>query len=49
MTFIVFYEHSDYGYYSSTIDEGCKDIFEALEWFKEHHAYEKVYGIMETH
>ncbi|MFC4230554.1 hypothetical protein ACFOW1_01540 [Parasediminibacterium paludis] len=45
--FIVFYEHSEYGYYSSTVDD-ANDIFEALEWFKQNHAYEKVYGIMQV-
>jgi hypothetical protein len=47
MEFIVFYEHEDYGYYSSTVDD-CDNIFDALEWFKNNHAYEKVYGIMEV-
>jgi hypothetical protein len=43
--FIVFYEHTEYGYYSTTID--ADDIVEALNFFAEEYAYNEIYGIME--
>jgi len=43
--FIVFYEHADYGYYTSIID--AYDIVEALNYFSESYSYEQIYGIME--
>jgi hypothetical protein len=43
--FIVFYEHMDYGYYTTTIDG--YDIVEALKDFNDNYAYNEIYGIME--
>lgn len=43
--FIVFYEHTDYGYYTTTID--AEDIVEALNDFNENYAHNGIYGIME--
>ena len=44
--FIIFFEHTEYGYYS--IREQGNNIQEALNNFIEHSAYKKVYGIMEV-
>jgi hypothetical protein len=43
--FIVFYEHTDYGYYTTTVD--AEDIVKALNDFSENYAYNEIYGIME--
>jgi hypothetical protein len=43
--FIVFYEHTEYGYNSTIID--ADDIVEALNFFAEEYAYNEIYGIME--
>lgn len=43
--FIVFYEHTDYGYYTTTIDG--EDIVKALKHFSEDYIYNCIYGIME--
>lgn len=45
--FIIFYEHEDYGYYST--EESAETIQEALAYFIENFNYVKVYGIMEKH
>ena len=44
MEFIVFYEHTEYGYYS-TVVEG-NDIEETLTFFINNYVYNSVYGIM---
>jgi hypothetical protein len=43
--FMVFYEHTGYGYYTTTIY--AENIVEALTYFIESHAYGEIYGIME--
>jgi predicted transcriptional regulator len=43
--FIVFFEHTHYGYYTLTVD--AEDIVKALKDFSENYAYNEIYGIME--
>ena len=43
--FIVFYEHTDYGYFTTTVY--AYDIVKALKDFSENYAYNEIYGIME--
>ncbi|MGM8362103.1 hypothetical protein ACSV4D_09330 [Flavobacterium sp. ARAG 55.4] len=43
--FIVFYEHTDYGYYSTIID--AESIVEALKDFNENYVHDGIYGIMQ--
>ena len=42
----IFFEHTDYGYYSITMDD-YNSIQEALDYFIENWKYKKVYGIMQ--
>ncbi len=44
--FRIFFEHTDYGYYSTSLEEH-ETIQEALDYFAEHYKYKKIYGIME--
>ena len=46
MDFIIFYEHEDYGYYST--EESGNDIVEVLTYFINNYSYVKVYGIYST-
>jgi hypothetical protein len=43
--FIIFYEHTEYGYYTTTIDG--ESIHDALTDFSNEYAYNEIYGIME--
>lgn len=46
--FTIFYEHKDYGYYSTVIDEDdLQTIQDALNYFVENYSYKRIYGIME--
>jgi hypothetical protein len=44
--FVIFYEHENYGRYSTNVDG--KDILFALKYFAEHHRHKAIYGIMEV-
>jgi hypothetical protein len=44
MEFIVFYEHTEYGYYSTVIEGN--DIEETLNFFISNYVYKDIYGIM---
>lgn len=43
--FIVFYEHTSYGYFTTIID--AEDIVKALNDFNENYTHNGIYGIME--
>ena len=43
--FIVFYEHTEYGYYTAEIED--EDICDALVQFQNEWAYNEIFGIME--
>lgn len=46
-SFIIYYEHVDYGYYSHKSDLEFKNIQDCLNDFIENYAYEQIYGIMQ--
>lgn len=45
--FTIFYNHTEYGYYSTKISSD--GIIEALEEFTGTHEHDGVYGIMQVH
>jgi hypothetical protein len=45
--YIIFYEHTEYGYYTSVVEH--KSIHKALKHFRKKHAHKAIYGIMEKY
>lgn len=44
--FLITYEHTDYGYYTTTMED-MDNILSALNYFWDNHAYLEIYSIQE--